>query len=192
MTVRLQGPGGGPEAQALERPHPAAGRDPVAAPVRPLGRRGSRPCRACGSPPRSTRCRAAAGSATCFPPCAGPGRRHPRRGRRRDRPGKHRESAGKYVSDNVFVEVERGVAEGTGKARVQVELTPNLSVSTEVTEQSQSRRRARVALRLLSHGDTAPPTTEAPIAAPDLACPRTAAPSARRSTSTCWACGPST
>jgi translocation and assembly module TamB len=46
--------------------------------------------------------------------------------------------AGKYVSDNVFVEVERGVAEGTGKARVQVELTPNLSVNTEVDEQSQS------------------------------------------------------
>jgi translocation and assembly module TamB len=46
--------------------------------------------------------------------------------------------AGKYVSDNVFVEVERGVAEGSGKARVQVELTPNLSVSTEVDERSQS------------------------------------------------------
>jgi translocation and assembly module TamB len=47
-------------------------------------------------------------------------------------------SAGKYVSDNVFVEVEQGLAQGTGKARVQVELTPNLSVSTEVTDQSQT------------------------------------------------------
>jgi translocation and assembly module TamB len=46
--------------------------------------------------------------------------------------------AGKYVSDNVYVEVERGVQQGTGKARVQVELTPNLSVGTEVTEQSQT------------------------------------------------------
>jgi translocation and assembly module TamB len=46
--------------------------------------------------------------------------------------------AGKYVSDNVFVEVERGVAAGSGKARVQVELTPNLSVGTEVNEQSQT------------------------------------------------------
>lgn len=46
--------------------------------------------------------------------------------------------AGKYVSDNVFVEVERGVAAGSGKARVQVELTPNLSVNTEVNEQSQT------------------------------------------------------
>ena len=39
--------------------------------------------------------------------------------------------AGKYVSDNVFVEVERGVAEGSGKARVQVELTPNLLPGTD-------------------------------------------------------------
>ena len=46
--------------------------------------------------------------------------------------------AGKYVSDNVFVEVERGVAAGSGKARVQIELTPNLSVGTEVNEQSQT------------------------------------------------------
>jgi translocation and assembly module TamB len=46
--------------------------------------------------------------------------------------------AGRYVSDNVYVEVERGVQEGTGKARVQVELTPNLSVGTQVTEQSQT------------------------------------------------------
>jgi translocation and assembly module TamB len=46
--------------------------------------------------------------------------------------------AGKYVRDNVFVEVERGVAAGSGKARVQIELTPNLSVGTEVNEQSQT------------------------------------------------------
>ena len=46
--------------------------------------------------------------------------------------------AGKYLSDNVYVEVERGVSEGTGKARVQVELTPNLSVGTTVNDQSQT------------------------------------------------------
>jgi translocation and assembly module TamB len=46
--------------------------------------------------------------------------------------------AGRYVGDNVFVEVERGVTAGSGKARVQIELTPNLSVGTEVTEQSQT------------------------------------------------------
>lgn len=46
--------------------------------------------------------------------------------------------AGKYISDRVFLEVERGVADSSGKARVQVELTPNLSVGTEVTESSQT------------------------------------------------------
>lgn len=46
--------------------------------------------------------------------------------------------AGKYVSDKVYVEVEKGVAEGTGTARVKVDLTPNLSVGTEVNERSQT------------------------------------------------------
>lgn len=46
--------------------------------------------------------------------------------------------AGKYLTDNVFLEIERGVAAGSTKARVQVELTPNLSVNTEVDEQSRS------------------------------------------------------
>ena len=45
---------------------------------------------------------------------------------------------GKYVSDRVFLELERGVQAGSGKARVEVEMTPNLSVGTEVTEQSQT------------------------------------------------------
>jgi translocation and assembly module TamB len=45
---------------------------------------------------------------------------------------------GKYISDKVFLELERGVQAGSGKARVEVELTPNLSVGTEVTEQSQT------------------------------------------------------
>lgn len=53
-------------------------------------------------------------------------------------PGEASARAGKYLSDNVYLEVERGVAEGSGKARVQVELTPNLSVGTEVTEGSQT------------------------------------------------------
>ena len=33
---------------------------------------------------------------------------------------------------------QRGVTDGTGKASVQVELTPQLSVGTSVTEQSQT------------------------------------------------------
>lgn len=45
---------------------------------------------------------------------------------------------GKYLSEGVFLELERGVRPGSGKARVEVELTPNLSVGTAVTEQSQT------------------------------------------------------
>lgn len=46
--------------------------------------------------------------------------------------------AGKYLSDNVYLEVQQGITPGSGKARVEVELTPNLKASTEVDETSQS------------------------------------------------------
>ena len=46
--------------------------------------------------------------------------------------------AGKYISDDVFLQVERGVAPGSGKATVEVEVVPNVSVQTEVTEDSQT------------------------------------------------------
>jgi translocation and assembly module TamB len=46
--------------------------------------------------------------------------------------------AGKYISDKVYVEVQHGVAQGTGKATVRVDLTPQLSVGTSVNEQSQT------------------------------------------------------
>jgi translocation and assembly module TamB len=41
-------------------------------------------------------------------------------------------SAGKYLSDTVYIEVERGIEAETGKATVEVELTPNISIETEV------------------------------------------------------------
>jgi translocation and assembly module TamB len=46
--------------------------------------------------------------------------------------------AGKYLSDTVYFEMQQGMQAGSGKARVEVELTPNVTVSTEVTEQSQT------------------------------------------------------
>lgn len=46
--------------------------------------------------------------------------------------------AGKYISDKVYLEVQRGVTEGSGKASVRVDLTPQLSVGTSVNEQSQT------------------------------------------------------
>jgi translocation and assembly module TamB len=46
--------------------------------------------------------------------------------------------AGKYVSDKVYVEVQRGIAEGSGKANVEVELSPHVSLNTEVDEKAQA------------------------------------------------------
>jgi translocation and assembly module TamB len=46
--------------------------------------------------------------------------------------------AGKYLADNVYFEMQQGMQSGSGKARVEVELTPNVTVSTEVSEQSQT------------------------------------------------------
>ncbi|MEJ2724189.1 MAG: translocation/assembly module TamB domain-containing protein [Deltaproteobacteria bacterium] len=40
-------------------------------------------------------------------------------------------SAGKYVSDTVFLEVEQGLGPDSGKASVQWEMTPNITVETE-------------------------------------------------------------
>ncbi len=41
-------------------------------------------------------------------------------------------SAGKYLTDRVYLEVERGTGVDSGKASVELELTPNISVETEV------------------------------------------------------------
>ena len=45
---------------------------------------------------------------------------------------------GKYVTDKVYLEVEQNVTDGGSKARVQVDLTPNLSVGSTVNDQSQT------------------------------------------------------
>ncbi len=44
--------------------------------------------------------------------------------------------AGTYVSEDVFVEIERGLQAGASGARVQIELTPRLNVETRVREDS--------------------------------------------------------
>ncbi|MCJ7594076.1 MAG: translocation/assembly module TamB [Desulfobacterales bacterium] len=41
-------------------------------------------------------------------------------------------SAGKYLSDTIYFEVEQGLGSGSGKASVQWEITPNITVETEV------------------------------------------------------------
>jgi translocation and assembly module TamB len=48
-------------------------------------------------------------------------------------------SVGKYVGRRVFVSFDQGTAEATSKARVEVELTRQLNVATEVGTDSESR-----------------------------------------------------
>ncbi|MBF0401682.1 MAG: translocation/assembly module TamB domain-containing protein [Magnetococcales bacterium] len=46
--------------------------------------------------------------------------------------------AGKYISDKVFVGVERGLKQGSGKVSVSLEMTPNITLETEMDESNQS------------------------------------------------------
>jgi translocation and assembly module TamB len=41
-------------------------------------------------------------------------------------------SAGKYLSEEVYLEVQQGISPETGKASLKWEITPNISVQTEV------------------------------------------------------------
>ena len=45
--------------------------------------------------------------------------------------------AGKYLNKDVYVEVQKGVAAQSGKARVQVQIAPNVSVQAETGENAQ-------------------------------------------------------
>ena len=46
-------------------------------------------------------------------------------------------SAGKYVGDNVYLQVEQGLGPESGKVSVEVEVTPNITVESEVGVDSQ-------------------------------------------------------
>ncbi|MGH8581187.1 MAG: translocation/assembly module TamB domain-containing protein [Gammaproteobacteria bacterium] len=47
-------------------------------------------------------------------------------------------SAGKYISDNVFLEVQQGITPGSGKAKLEIELTPSISAQTQIGQQGQT------------------------------------------------------
>jgi translocation and assembly module TamB len=47
-------------------------------------------------------------------------------------------SAGKYLSDKVYFEVEKGIGAESGKAAVKWEITPHLTVDTEVGENAET------------------------------------------------------
>jgi autotransporter translocation and assembly factor TamB len=46
--------------------------------------------------------------------------------------------AGKYVTEDVYVEVERGAAANSGSARVRIDLTNTLAAESEVTENNET------------------------------------------------------
>ena len=47
-------------------------------------------------------------------------------------------SVGKYLNDDVYVEIEKGVGSEGGKVSVEVDITPNISVESEVGLDAQS------------------------------------------------------
>ena len=47
-------------------------------------------------------------------------------------------AAGKYINDRVYLQVEQGLTPESGKARVQVDLTPNISAYSEINQNAQT------------------------------------------------------
>ena len=46
--------------------------------------------------------------------------------------------AGKYLGERVYLRVERGAGAKSGKASVEVEITPNITMETEVGEEADA------------------------------------------------------
>ena len=46
--------------------------------------------------------------------------------------------AGKYLTENVYLEVERGLGSKSGKASVEWEATPNIGIETETGENREA------------------------------------------------------
>lgn len=53
-------------------------------------------------------------------------------------PGEEAVRAGKYLGDDVYVELEQGRAEDSGRARVELEILPNVSVEAETGQDASS------------------------------------------------------
>jgi translocation and assembly module TamB len=55
-----------------------------------------------------------------------------------DTPGSASVRAGKYLSDDVYVEVEQGTDQASGKARVEIEILPNVSLEADTSQDANS------------------------------------------------------
>ena len=51
-----------------------------------------------------------------------------------DETGQSKVKAGKYLSDDVYFELERGAADESGRARVEIEVLPNISIEADTGE----------------------------------------------------------
>ncbi|MGH1377510.1 MAG: translocation/assembly module TamB domain-containing protein [Alphaproteobacteria bacterium] len=54
-----------------------------------------------------------------------------------DKDGNATIGAGKHLSDKVYVEVEAGSETGAGKANIEIELTPNITLESEIGQNAQ-------------------------------------------------------
>jgi translocation and assembly module TamB len=47
--------------------------------------------------------------------------------------------AGRYIADGVYLGVEQGLGEGSSNATIEVEVTPNITIESDIGSDSQSR-----------------------------------------------------
>jgi len=55
-----------------------------------------------------------------------------------DEDGESKVRAGKYLADDVYVEVERGAGDESGRARVEIEVLPNIAIEAETSENADA------------------------------------------------------
>lgn len=55
-----------------------------------------------------------------------------------DESGETNVGVGKYLTDKVYLEVERGKAEDSGKANIQIELTPSVNIQSEIGQDASA------------------------------------------------------
>jgi len=55
-----------------------------------------------------------------------------------DEEGENLVKAGKYLDDDVYVEFEKGTGDDTGRARVEIEVLPNIAIEAETSENADT------------------------------------------------------
>jgi translocation and assembly module TamB len=55
-----------------------------------------------------------------------------------DEEGNASVGVGKYLTDKVYMELEQGAGEASGAASLQIEVTPNIDVETQIGQDAQA------------------------------------------------------